>query len=322
MTRAGVEKSQRTLSGYLCISAASALFGLAGAVAKVLFNDNMSAVSLTALRSFCAAVALVPVIVFARARILPVNRAQLGHLGIMTILLIMVNLTFYIAISRTDVAVAIMLEYTAPVFVILIGLGQGTHLLNRASVTVLGMSVLGCYLLTGAYDADIFRANRLGLAAGLLCGLAFALYNMAGNRARRLDLETTTLTFHTFVMSAVGWLVLVPVLPLDRIDYRPSTVAYILFIGVFATVVPYWLLLRGLRQVDAFPATVIGMLDPVVAGLAAYLLVDERLALPQLAGIALLLVALVHMHCNERFLLRERPGEPAGTGQREEAVVN
>ncbi len=73
---------------------------------------------------------------------------------------------------------------------------------------------------------------------------------------------------------------------------------------------------------DAFPATVIGMLDPVVAGLAAYLLVDERLALPQLAGIALLLVALVHMHCNERFLLRERPGEPAGTGQREEAVVN
>jgi len=55
---------------------------------------------------------------------------------------------------------------------------------------------------------------------------------------------------------------------------------------------PYWLLLYGLRHVHALPATVIGMLDPLTAGVFAYWLLGETLTAANLTGIAVIIVAV------------------------------
>ena len=59
-----------------------------------------------------------------------------------------------------------------------------------------------------------------------------------------------------------------------------------------ATIIPYWLLMYGLRQVDALHATIIAMLDPVAAGAIAWLLVGERLTAGNVAGIAIIIAAV------------------------------
>jgi drug/metabolite transporter (DMT)-like permease len=71
--------------------------------------------------------------------------------------------------------------------------------------------------------------------------------------------------------------------------------------------VPYWLLNRGLGSVDAFPATVIGMLDPVVAGVAAYAILSETLQPAQVTGVIVLLVTLVYLKRSEGSLVRSGP---------------
>ncbi len=294
------------MSGYLCIAVAAILFGVAGGVAKALFNSDISPVALTAIRAFLAAAVLTPIILATDRRGLRVSRVQLRYLLVMGVLLTLVNITFYYSISKTQVAVAIMLEYTAPVFVVLIGLGRRTHTMNWRTFLVLGLSLAGCYLLTGAYDVDFFQANRVGVLVGILCGLSFALYNIYGNESEKLGVGTTTATFYTFLISAVLWLPFLPVLHLGDVQFGPSTVSYILFIVVFATVVPYWLYLYGLKSVDAFPATVIGMLDPVIAGITAYLLVGEEMRSLQIIGVALLLGAILYTKKNAELLTADR----------------
>lgn len=83
-----------------------------------------------------------------------------------------------------------------------------------------------------------------------------------------------------------------PFLSIDTIPFTVETIFFIGFICTVATIIPYWLLMYGLRQVDALPATIIGMLDPVAAGAIAWLLVGERLTAGNVAGIAIIIAAV------------------------------
>lgn len=306
------------LTGYALLAPAAILFGVAGAVAKALFHAAVSPIALTAIRSFMAVALLAPVTVIMCRRALVITLRQAGYLLVMGGLLTLVNLTFYYAISLTQVAVAILLEYTAPVFVVLIGLARRTHSLNRLTVTVICMSAVSCYLLTGAYGLDWAHVSVVGIGTGLACGLCFAVYNLWGNQANRLDLSSSVVTFYSFLFSAGIWILALPKISLASVDYRPEVLTYLAFIGVFATAVPYWLLNKGLRYVDAFPATIIGMLDPVVAGVAAFIMLGEVLQPLQIAGVAMLLITIGYMKRNDRALLAiSRPSAARGSQVRD-----
>jgi drug/metabolite transporter, DME family len=303
---AGLGRNQ--MLGYLCIVLAAVLFGVAGAVAKILFNSDISPLALTAARAIVAALILVPILSVWRRRKLTVTAGQLCFLVVLAGLLTLVNITFYYSISLINVAVAIMLEYTAPVFVMIFGLFRGTHVLNWDSILVIVLSLIGGYLLAGSFSLALLKNNLLGTMIGLGCGICFALYNMWGNRGHELGLDSTTMTFYSFVFSAVLWLPLVPFVGAFRFFTNHPLIPHLLFIAIFATVVPYWLLVHGLKHVDAFPATVIGILDPMVAGIAAYLLIDEHLQVLQIIGIAVLLTAIVHSTKFNRSKINDRNG--------------
>ena len=96
----------------------------------------------------------------------------------------------------------------------------------------------------------------------------------------------------SFFVSTCIWLPALPFLSIDTIPVTAETIFFIGFICIVATIIPYWLLMYGLRQVDALPATVIGMLDPVAAGTIAWLLVGERLTAGNVAGIAIIIAAV------------------------------
>lgn len=119
--------------------------------------------------------------------------------------------------------------------------------------------------------------------------MSFAIYNLIGNACKARDIGTTTVTFYSFFVSAMLWMLALPFLGLSDISLSLKNMLYIGFIVVFATALPYWLLLYGLRHVNALPATVVGMLDPLTAGVFAFLLLGEVLTVANLFGIAIII---------------------------------
>lgn len=85
---------------------------------------------------------------------------------------------------------------------------------------------------------------------------------------------------------------LAALLSIDAIPIAAETIFFAGFICVVATIIPCWLLMYGLCQVDALPATIIGMLDSVAAGAIALFLVGERLAVGNMAGICIIITAV------------------------------
>lgn len=276
--------------GYLYIIGASVLWGIAAATAKVLFNASVSPLDLTAVRSLIAAL-LFGAVWIAHGR--PFRRDQLGFLLLFGVLLSAVNLSFYMAIKLTSVAVALALEYTAPMFVVFYSFARGRAEGIGRSLAIAAAGIAGCYLLVGAYRAELLEQNAGGIVAGLVCGVSFAAYSVLGERGHRMGIDTLSMTFGSFAISAILWLALSH--ESVQLLADPKALPLVLFIGVFATVVPYFIYLEGLKHVPSFQATVLGMLDPLVAWLSAALLLGEMLEGLQVLGMMIVLSTIIVM---------------------------
>ena len=291
--------SSSSVHGILAIALAAILFGAAGAFAKLLFTIQVSPVDLTAIRTIIALVVFAMFLAVTSRSSLVFKRAHLPLLIASGAMFTAVNITFYMAISKISVAAAITLEYTAPFFVLLISVASGMRRFLRArDLSLVLFAILGCLLLTGT-GRDLFTVSE-GVLWGLACGLSFGIFNMIGNGCKERGIGATTVTFYSFLVSACIWLPALPLLSIDTIPVTAETIFFIGFICIVATIIPYWLLMYGLRQVDALPATIIGMLDPVAAGAIAYLLVGERLTAGNVAGIAIIIAAVAMASLTER----------------------
>lgn len=286
------------LWGYGCIVASALLFGVAGTAAKMMFVASMPPLVMIAVRAMVSA-AVLAVIMLALGRPIRVRRADMPFLMELAVWLTLVNLTFFYSIALTNVALALMLEYTAPMMIVAAGLFLGTHRMNRAVGMILAGNAVGCFLLVGAYDPALWSGNALGAAVGLLCAVSFAVYNVRCAHGHRKGLGSWSMTFWPFFLSALFWLLATPLIDYSTVEVTWETAGFVLFIGIFGTVAPYLLYLEGLKTIEPFPATVIGMLDPVFAGVTAFVLLGESFELLQLAGMAVVCAVIVVLKRNE-----------------------
>ena len=201
-----------------------------------------------------------------------------------------VNISFYLAISKINVAAAITLEYTAPLFVLILSVLLHKRRLSWRDVSTVGVAIIGCFLLTGT-STSVFSLSS-GVLWGLFCGFNFGVANMIGNACSARGITPTCVTFYSFIVRALIWMPALLFLSVWQIQTDLETLSLVGFITVVATIIPYWLLMYGLRHVDALPATIVGMLDPVAAGLLAFILIGETLTGGHITGIALILFAI------------------------------
>ncbi len=297
-------KSQYWL-GLFLVALAASLFGVAGALAKVLFTSALTPLQLTVMRAIGAALVMFLIVTVTNPRSLRVTARQLQFLTGFAVIWAAVAFTFYMAVARVNVAVALTLEYLAPVIVLLFGIIARTHRPSLEALWIGLLSVVGCVLVTGAHNPLILSDNWPGIVWGLLSGVAFALYSIGGNHAHSLRLSITTTTVYSLLLSMVMWLITLPWLGLSEIEFDRETIGYVLFIAIGATVVPFWLYIAGLKYIEAFPATIVGMLDPVVAGLAAFLLLGEILSGLQIVGVVVVFGVIATLKRREHvFLIR------------------
>jgi drug/metabolite transporter (DMT)-like permease len=287
--------------GLIAISMAAFLFGAAGALAKILFKADISPIDLTAIRAIVACALFALFLMITSRQALRLTRDAMPLLLASGIAFTAVNISFYLAIRKINVAAAITLEYTAPLFVLILSVLLHKRRLSWRDVSTVGVAIIGCFLLTGT-STSVFSLSS-GVLWGLFCGFSFGVANMIGNACSARGITPACVTFYSFLVSALIWMPALPFLSVWQIQTDLETLSLIGFITVVATIIPYWLLMYGLRHVDALPATIVGMLDPVAAGLLAFILIGETLTGGHITGIALILLAI-------SFLTRSQGQEP------------
>ena len=273
--------------GYLLVAAGATMFALGGNLARYLLDDGVSAMRLSQLRSAGSLVLLGAALAVTSPQRMRVRRSDLPQLAFLGICgLALVHATYYAAIARLEIGVALVIQYMAPL--LLLGWLRFRH--GRRLATSLwgavALSIAGCILVVRAYDPGAI--DGLGVLYACGAALTFAIYMVASERAGQRYESVTTLLW-AFAFATIFWAVVQPwwSFPLGKVDVWLG-----LGVVVVGTLLPFICVVAALRHLPAPRVAVAATLEPVLAALFAWWLHDERLAVVQLAGGALVLGAV------------------------------
>jgi drug/metabolite transporter (DMT)-like permease len=287
------------LRGYLLAMLAAAGWAAGGLTAKWLFvttGAEVDPATLSAARALLSTAMLLVFLVLFRRRELAVRARDLPFLVVFGVLgLALVHFTYFATIQLTNVPTAILLEYLAPILVLGVSVAVLGERMTWALPIGVALSVTGCALMVGAIGGDGLRVSPAGIGWGLASAVFFALYTVMGKYAARRFSPWTLLTYGLGA-ATIFWLVYLggpaPILGVLR-DGR--TFGAVAVMALVSTIVPFGAFLAALHHIDATKASITATLEPVLAGIATYLIpvLHAPLTALQLLGGSLVLAAVV-----------------------------
>lgn len=307
--RSGQRVGGRAVEGYGLVLLAAACWAGGGLIAKWLFTprtpDTLSwpfpplgvevdPVLLSGARAMTAFAMVLLYLVVRRRDLLVVKARQLPFLAAFGVFgLACMHFAYFKTISLTGVATAILLEYLAPVLVLAFSV---IVLRERPTWTLpvaVALSVAGCALMVGAIGDEGLVVSPAGLAWGLASAALFAGYMLMGRYAAP-QYSPWTLLAYGLAAASIFWLIVLggPGRVIELLSDRQALVT-VLVLALVSTVIPFGFFLKALHLIDATRAAITSTAEPVIAGLAAWFVFDERLSPLQLLGGALVVAAVV-----------------------------
>ena len=268
-------------------------WGLNAVFAKGAFEAGIAPERMAQARTAVAGIPLLAYLVLFRRDLLVPPPATRGPILLFGIGLVAVNWAYYTAIDRIPVGVAISLQDTAPVMVLL-----GVAVVARRSpagllwVAAL-LTLLGAVLVSGAYDG-LRGLDGFGVAAGFASAVAFAVYLLSAEAAGARGGHPATVLAGGFVVASIVWGVLLPWWgwPIDRLA-DPEIALRVLGVGLVGTLFPVLLVVNALRTLSAAVAGIAATTEPVFAVGLAWLLLGLSLGVVQLLGAGLVVAGVV-----------------------------
>ena len=292
------------LRGYLYIATAALLWGVAATLGRAAFTGRLlphgqplrpiDPLILSQSRATFSLILLLVVLLAVRGpRRLQLPMADIRRMFLLGILGVAAsNYLYYLAIQRTNVATAIILQYTAPVWVLLYTVARGVQKPTLQRITAVGLAVAGIALVIGIFGAGGFRMDAIGVTAALLAAFSFAFYNLGGHSIlARYDRWTVLL--YTLVSASLFWMVVNPPWKIAAAHYAASQWLFLLGFSLVSVLAPFSLYFAGLQHLEPTRAIVVSCLEPVFSIVIAAFALGEVMRPLQTLGIVLVLVAIV-----------------------------
>jgi DME family drug/metabolite transporter len=294
------------LRGYFLIAAAAFLWGVSAVLGRAVFTGRLPLLGssphsiepliLSQTRAGFSFLLLLPILLTARGwqRIkLPatdlIQCFLLGTLGVAVS-----NYFYYVAIQRTNVAIAIIVQYTAPVWVLLYVVVRGQQKLSLQKIAAVVLAVAGIVLVIGVIgDASLaLRLDSYGFIAALLASFSFAFYNVAAHSVLARHDRWLVLLW-TLFSASLCWVFLNPPWKIAAAHYESTEWFFIFVFSMLSVLGPFSLYFHGLQYLEPTRAIIASCLEPVFSILLAVVFLGELLRPMQTLGIVLVLSAIV-----------------------------
>ncbi len=273
--------------GLGAIALAATLWALAAAVARDLFDDGVDPLELVQARALLSAVGLglLPAAWKTRGPRDPWGVVALG------LSIALVNGFYYLALERLAVAVALVLQYTGPALVVAWIAATTRRAPSPQILVSLAAAFVGVVLVSEVLAGDIGALNEVGIAFGFGSAVMFATYTLVSERAAATYGVLGAL-FRGFAVATLMWIAFQVPRGWPSSLTAPDNLQRVVFVGVAGTLLPFILYLWGVERVRAERAVIAATLEPVIAGVVAWMWLDQILSPLQLAGGALIIAAV------------------------------
>ncbi|QTD39528.1 DMT family transporter [Sporosarcina sp. Te-1] len=194
-----------------------------------------------------------------------------------------VQYTYMASISLGNAAVATLLQYTAPVMIIIYLLLRKQTTFTRNDLMTVSLVLLGCFLLLTNGSFSQLSVPLPSVIWGILSGVALAFYT----------LYAVPLLAKYDSMVIVGWAMLIggfalsfihPPWQMNFANLSSDAYGYLIFVILFGTMLAFWFYIESLQYLSPKETSLLGSLEPLTAVLTTVVWLHEPFGMFQWLG--------------------------------------
>ena len=203
------------------------------------------------------------------------------------------SIFYFISMGLTSAAVANVLMYVSPVWVLIMSRIFFNEKFNAIKLISIFGTVGGCVLVSGLMSKGSGVFNAVGIAFGVMSGVSYSAYSIIG-KALLTKYSNATLTAYACIFAGIASVFTInPQSIINIISAAPKSLIYIIAMATLSTAVPYMLYTVGLSSTTASRAAVIACIEPVCSTLISVFVLKENVVLSQYVGIAVILLMIL-----------------------------
>lgn len=304
-----VQQSRHPVRGYLCIAAAGLCWGISASLGKAVFSGRhlllaqpipmLDAQILSQTRVTLSLLVLAPLVMLLRGpQALAIRGRDLAHslaLGIVGI--VSSNFFYYYAIEKGPVSTAIIVQYTAPVWVLLYMVARGRERATLSRVAAVLAAVVGSALAIGVAGKH-FEFVWISVGAALLAAFGFGFYNVYAHHLVAVHDRWKVLTY-ALLGASLFWMAVNNPAKIIAAHYVPSQWVFMFVFACTSLLIPYGFYFAGLGYLDPTRAIVTSCLEPVFTVLIAAVFLQESFGVMQALGMVIVLGASIAVQVPE-----------------------
>jgi drug/metabolite transporter (DMT)-like permease len=307
-----LSETRKPVRGYIYIATATFFWGVSATLGRAAFTGRLpglhavSAIDPLILSQGRATYSFLVLLAFLRllrgGRALRISTRDLGQLCLIGVLGVAAsNYFYYLAIQRANVATAITVQYTAPIWVLLYSVARGLQKFTLQRLVAVGLAVTGIGLVIGIVGGGGLRLDTVGVFAALLAAFSFAFYNIGGHDilARR---DRWTVLLYTTGSASLFWLLVNPPWKLIAAHYSAAQWLFLLLFSLLSVLAPFSFYFAGLQHLEPTRAIIVSCLEPVFSIVIAALVLGEVMRPLQILGIVFVLAAITVAQLPDRLV--------------------
>ncbi len=298
--KSSFQTERHPIKGYLFIASAALLWGISASLGRAAFTGRLVSghtvsvidpLILAQSRTTISVLILVPILLIARGpRAFKMAWRDVGLCLLLGIAgMAASNYFYYLSIQITNVATAIILQYTAPIWVLLYMLARKLQKPTLKRISSVFLAVFGCAMAIGLFSGNI-KISSLGVIAAEIAAISFAFYNvLAAHLVKRYDRWIVL----AYVLGGVAlfWQFVNPVWKIAGAHYSGDQWIFMLVFAIVSILLPFSCYVGGLQYLDPTRAIVTSCLEPVFTVAIAAAFLGETLGVVRVIGMAIVLAS-------------------------------
>lgn len=285
---------------FIYIIFAGITWGTSGIFVNFLAPYGFTSFQLTAIRATVSLISIgIFILIRERTALKATPKELLLFLG-SGVTLFGTSTCYYISMQATSISTAVVLMYTAPVIVMVYSVAFLGEKLTKLKALAVFFMIIGCGFVSGIIGG--LKFDLVGILIGMLSGISYSAYNIITKIQMEKGIRSVSASFYNFLITSVISLIIAnPVkLGANAAAHPVVTVPLMIALGVVTYVIPYVLYTNAMKYLPAGTASALGIVEPMAATVFSIVIFHEKLSVPSVIGIILILSAVLLLSRTEK----------------------
>ena len=208
--------------------------------------------------------------------------------------MLLVQYSYMASIAEGNAAVATLLQYLAPIYIIIWVIFRGHQRLHVSDVIAILLTIIGTLLLLTNGSFKGLSVPGIAIVWGIISGLSLAFYTLYARNLLRFYSSVTVVGW-AMIIAGVCMNIIHPIWRVETQDWSAATISVLGFSIIFGTTLAFWMFIKSLEYLEAKETTLLGTVEPLTAVVSSIIWLSIPFGLWQVIGMALILILVVYL---------------------------